>query len=256
MSDISLKHSENERSVSSEEEISSEDNKAMGSINSASNEDDTESYKNYSDLQIMMNGEAITLDKLPKMGGQPVLAYSDVKMPAKLYTTTDNIERFVESQLNDKDEWNLTKAWNNYLEHTSCAADITKDTLRETVQKQLCNSWQLSLVTVNQIFADYDKYKKKTDDPLSDKDRAFLHLLVGPEEFGIAVTHDTASYLRESWCYYECIRLIEKVCGQDVDTSLMKTNIDPRPKKRFCDIVIFISHFFGRAELVWEREKV
>ena len=255
MSDISLKHSENERSVSSEEEISSEDNKAMGSINSASNEDDTESYKNYSDLQIMKNGEAITLDKLPKMGGQPVLAYSDVKMPAKLYTTTDNIERFVESQLNDKDEWNLTKAWNNYLEHTSCA-DITKDTLRETVQKQLRNSWQLSLATVNQIFADYDKHKKKTDDPLSDKDRAFLHLLVGPEEFGIAVTHDTASYLRESRSYYECIRLIKKFCGLNVDTSRMERNIDPRPKKRFCDIVIFISHFFGRAEHVWEVKKV
>ena len=119
MSDISLKQSEDERSVSSQEESSSEDNKAKGSISSASNEDDTEPYKNYSDLRIMKNGEPLTLDKLPKMGGQPVLAYSDVKMPAKLYTTTDNIERFVESQLVDTDEWNLTKAWNNYLEHTS-----------------------------------------------------------------------------------------------------------------------------------------
>ena len=97
--------------------------------------------------------------------------------------------------------------------------------------------------------------RRKQDDPLSDKDRAFLHLLVGPEEFGIAVTHDTASYLRESRCYYECIRLIEKFCGQDVDTSLMERNIDPRPKKRFCDIVIFISHFFGRAELCGNEKR-
>lgn len=49
----------------------------------------------------MKNNDVLTLDDLPKMGGQPALLYKDVMMPAKLYTSTINIETFIESQLLD-----------------------------------------------------------------------------------------------------------------------------------------------------------
>jgi hypothetical protein len=46
-------------------------------------------------------------------------------------------------------------------------AKIEKEGVHSTVANELVsgNSWQLSLTTVNQIFVDYDKKKKKkTDD--------------------------------------------------------------------------------------------
>ena len=255
MSDIPVGDTEEERSVSLQEESSSENNKDEGASSSTSKDSDEEPYEDYTDLAIMKNNEPLTLDNLPKIGGQPALAYKEVMMPAKLYTSTDNIEKFVESQL--VDDWNVTSKWHVYLESTS-VADITKVTLRKSVQSQVLsvNSCWLSLATVNQIFSEYDKQKKKTNDPLIDKDRVFLHLLVGPEEFGVASIAEMASYLRESRCYHECIRLIQKFCGQDVDIPLLETYINPRPNKRFCDIIIFISHFFGRADRVLEREQV
>jgi hypothetical protein len=72
----------------------------------------------------------------------------------------------------------------------------------------------------------------------------------------MAVTQDMASYLREPHCYHECIRLIERFGGQPVDSPLLERNINPCPRKRFCDIVIFISHFFGRAEVLLEVNQV
>jgi hypothetical protein len=76
------------------------------------------------------------------------------------------------------------RKWNDYLKFAGLT-DITNDSLCKTVQSQLgsINS-SLSLATITQIFAECDQKKKKTDDPLSDKDRVFLHLLVYPEDLG------------------------------------------------------------------------
>jgi hypothetical protein len=85
MSDIPVEHTEEE------EESSSKNNKDERASSSASKDSNEEPYINYTDLAIMKNNEPLTLNNLPKMGGQPALAYKEVMMPTKLYTSTDNI---------------------------------------------------------------------------------------------------------------------------------------------------------------------
>jgi hypothetical protein len=78
---------EEERLVTSKDESSSKNNEHEGALSSASIEEVEESYIDYTDLAIMKNKTRLTLNKLPKMGGQPALAYREVQMPVKLYTS-------------------------------------------------------------------------------------------------------------------------------------------------------------------------
>jgi hypothetical protein len=64
-------------------------------------------------------------------------------------------------------------------------------------------------------------------------------------------------YLKESRCHEETVRLLRKFDTRGkFDTNLIENHWNPRPNRRFCEILIFICQFFGRAEHVMEDSKV
>jgi hypothetical protein len=234
------------------------DSEASGS---SSNDDDEDNNANAHDnvnLEIMMDRKLLSIKDLPRIGESIKVAYGDVKMPGKLYTTKKNIDVFVESKC--VDEWKITKKWTGLLDEVDLKTVIEKKEVRSIVFAELeakkkdthkKGKMQLSFPTAYSIFSDYDGKKSKNIDILSNADRVFLNLLVGADEFGDTKTPDLVLYIKESRCHEETVRLLRKFdIKRKVDHDLIEKHFNPRPNRRFCEILIFISQFFGRAERV------
>jgi hypothetical protein len=259
----------NEDDSTNAEKEPTADNKANNVSSKENSGGDVEgrnaSKHNNINLEIMIKKKLVDIEDLPQIGGQKVPAYGDVMMPAKLYATKTNIQSFIESEL--VEDWNITHKWWEWLKKVDLKSAVEKkevvSLLRLEMKAQKKNEkstkggLQISFSTANSIFADYDGKKKKQNDLLSRTDRAFLHLLVGADEFGDTKTPDLAFYLKESCCHYETVRLIQKFDTEGkVDVALIEHHWNPRPNRRFCEILIFISQFFGRAEHVMMGPKV
>jgi hypothetical protein len=68
---------------------------------------------------------------------------------------------------------------------------------------------------------------------------------------------DLTFFIKESHCYTETDRFIKKFVGKnEIDTDVIEKFWNPRPNRRFSEILLFISQFFGRAERVMEESKV
>jgi hypothetical protein len=107
------------------------------------------------------------------------------------------------------------------------------------------------------IFREFDGKKRKGDDILSSADRVFINLLVGAGEIAKTKNPELSFYMRESHCFQETIRLLRKYETEtNVDIDLITKHFTPRPNRRFCEILIFISQFFGRAECVMGDSQV
>ena len=185
-------------------------------------------------------------------------------MPSKLYGSKANIQKFIESKM--ASEWNITEMWTAWLKKQDLKTILKK----EEIQKLVCEELESQLKTVDdegvlqfsfshayQIFNDYDGKKKVQGDLLGSEDRVFLNLLVGADEFGESKNPELIYYVKEAHCHLEAVRLIHKydTRGQ-VDIDTIEKFWDPRPNRRFCEILIFISQFFGRAEHMMEEAKV
>lgn len=225
-----------------------------------SNQDGTSDVK----FDITIDRKSVTLKDLPQFGGQEAVAYGNVTMPGKLYGVKGNIQSFIESKL--VDDYNITKLWTGWLKQVVLKTVISKEEIRLQISEELKpqmetvdndGQLQISFSTANAIFADHDGKKKKDNDILSSSDRVFLHLLVGTDDFKYTSSPDLSFYIKESHCYTETVRLIKKFVGKsEIDTDVIKKFWNPRPNRRFSEILIFISQFFGRAELVMEELKV
>ena len=215
-------------------------------------------------FETTIDRKGVTLKDLPQFGGQDAVAYGNVTMPAKLYRVKGTIQSFVESKL--VDDWNITKLWTGWLKKVDLNTVISKKQVRLQVSEELkpqmetvgnSGQPQISFSTANAIFADHDGRKKKENDILSSSDRVFLHLLVGTDDFKYTSSPDLTFYIKESHCFTETVRFIKKFVGKnEIDTDVIEKFWNPRPNRRFSEILIFISQFFGRAERVMEELKV
>ena len=250
-------------STNNEKEIAhNKANNASSKENSGDVESRTTSKPTHVNLDMMIKKKLIDIEDLPQIGGQKVPAYGDVMMPGKLYATKTNIQSFIESEM--VEDWNVSKKWWEWLKKVDLKSSMEKEEVLSLVHSEMepqmkneKNSMQISFSTANSIFSDYDGKKKKQNNLLSRTDRVFLHLLVGADEFGDTKTPDLFFYLKESRSHHETLRLIQKFdTGGKVDINLIEKHWNPRPNRRFCEILIFISHFFGRAEHVMVGPKV
>ena len=215
-------------------------------------------------LDIMIDRKPVSINDLPPIGEKRSVTYGAVSMPSKLYGSKANIQKFIESKM--ASEWNITEMWTAWLKKQDLKTILKK----EEIQKLVCEELESQLKTVDnegvlqfsfshayQIFNDYDGKKKVQGDLLGSEDRVFLNLLVGADEFGESKNPELIYYVKEAHCHLEAVRLIHKYdtrCQVDIDT--IEKFWDPRPNRRFCEILIFISQFFGRAEHVMEEAKV
>lgn len=99
--------------------------------------------------------------------------------------------------------------------------------------------------------------KKKDKDILSDDDRTCIHLLVNTGDFSALTNLDLIPYVREARCLENTLALIDKYNkNKVVDTKLIRSHWPAHPNRRFAEILIFISQFFGRADRVFPQEVV
>jgi hypothetical protein len=99
--------------------------------------------------------------------------------------------------------------------------------------------------------------RKKQNDILSSIDWVFLHLLVGADDFKDTSNPDLTFYIKKSHCHTATVRLIKKFVGKnEIDTDVIEKFCNLHPNRRFSEILIFISQFFRKAELVMEELKV
>jgi succinate dehydrogenase flavin-adding protein (antitoxin of CptAB toxin-antitoxin module) len=117
---------------------------------------------------------------------------------------------------------------------------------------------QISFQSVLSNFYDHDSKKKVQDNILSTEDRRFLHLLVGADEFKDTTNPDLLLYVKLCHFHLESVRLIQKFHSMinEIDRDLIEKFWNPCANRTYCEIVIFISQFFGRAERVMEESKV
>lgn len=214
------------------------------------------SGSDHRNIDMMKDGKFLQIQDLPQLGGQLYEAYGEVMMPRKLYEKAQNIEHFVDSNLHDK--YKLAPKWSDWVKHVNPSTVIKKPRVLATLKALQFGktTWQLSFSDVKQIFSEYGGKKKKESDPLSPQDRVFLGLLIAPEEFGHAVANDLWLFMRDSHVHSECVRLIHQYHGLHYDRQLLQSFHNPKPNKRFADMAIFISHFFGRAERVLTTNEV
>jgi hypothetical protein len=200
--------------------------------------------ENTSDVKfdITIDRKGVTLKDLPQFGGQDAVAYGNVTMPAKLYGVKGNIQSFIESKL--VDDWNITKLWTGWLKQVVLNTVISKKQVRLQVSEELEPQME-TVGNSGQLQISFST------------DRVFLHLLVGTDDFKYTSSPDLTFYMKESHCYTETVRFIKKFVGKnEIDTDVIEKFWNPRPNRRFSEIVIFISQFFGRAERVMEESKV
>jgi hypothetical protein len=120
-------------------------------------------------------------------------------------------------------------------------------------------AFSLTFTFVREMFKDYDGKKKVEKDLLLDEDSHFLHLLVEDRTFSKTMTPDLLYYLRDCCCYDDVVRFIVKFYTGKYDENLLKENCNHhrlRGNRRFCEIILFISQFFGRAELIMKDSQV
>ena len=215
-------------------------------------------------LEITDNRKAMTINDLPLGQNKAVVCYGNVNMPGKLYVTTLNIQSFVENKL--MSEWKITFMWTAWLMKANPLDVNSKVHVRSLVEQELgplmltvdhTGILQIAFHTVYQMLRDYDGKKKVQNDILSTDDRRFLHLLVGSDEFKDTNIVDLVFYVKEYQCHLESVRLMKKYDSRnEIDTDVIEQFWNPCTNRRFCEIVIFNSQFFGRAEHVMVESKV
>jgi len=91
---------------------------------------------------------------------------------------------------------------------------------------------------------------------LKTTDRSFLHWLVSPANFGLVKKDELKFIVTHALCYQETIRLARTFSTGNFVLDDIKNFKNPQGSRKISEICIFISHFFGRAEVVMDKEKV
>jgi hypothetical protein len=212
---------------------------------------------------VTTNEQRVALSDVPNWGGNLQFCHSIVKMPGKLYVQKGNIEHFTESLLSD--EYRIALAWHNWTASLNLVTFIAKKDAVDAISlelRSLNNSGHrqisdINVATAMSIFNSYDGVKKKAGDVLSDKDRNCIHLMVSAGDFHNMSSPELISYVKEARCLEQTVALIKKYNEfKIVDTDMIRTHWNPRPNRRYTEILIFISHYFGRAELIFQQETV
>ena len=218
-------------------------------------------------LNIMMNRKPVLLEDIfSQKNVTMAVAYGDVQMPVKLYSKKMNLSQFVETQL--VDEWKISTKWVAWLKTLDFETKIHKNEVLEKVKTAIearnayeitdC-AFSLTVSYVRDLFKEYDGKKKVHQDLLLNEDNRFLHLLVDNTTFSKTTIADLQYYLRDCCCYEEAVRFILKFHTEKFDEELLKEYCNHRRlrvNRRFCEIILFISQFFGRAELVMKDSQV
>jgi hypothetical protein len=221
------------------------------------NLDGTDKYNSDKDTTII-----ISLASLPNFGeGKKQLCYKDVEMPAKLYGRTQNIEDHVDEKVPHLEHVGV--AWQRFVKTVDLDTMISNNKIKEFIIRDFQdlneqgNGFRyIHFATVKDIFDTYGK-KGKESDLLTTNDRYFLHLLVNYRDFFHVTNPEITIYSKKCNCLSQTIRIIEKYSkNRIVNTDAMRNYSDPRPNRRFNEMLIFISHYFGRMELVFGESVV
>jgi hypothetical protein len=212
---------------------------------------------------IMVINECLKLSDLPQWGGSLQQCYNKVKMPAKLYTGKENIQQFTDEHLCNP--YQVDATWHKWVMASNVVEFIGKRYAVQMIEPELRPQGKsgpnqvasINITTATNIFDTFDGKKKKEKDILSDDDRTCIHLLVNTGDFS-ALTHlDLIPYVREARCLENTLALINKYNkNKEVDTGLIRSHWPARPNRRFAEILIFISQFFGRADRLFPQEVV
>jgi hypothetical protein len=212
---------------------------------------------------VTKNEQRVALSDLPNWGGNLQFCHSIVKMPGKLYVQKGNIEYHTESLLSDG--YRVEVAWHNWTASLNLVTFIAKKDAVEAISLELrClknsghgQNGDINFATAMNLFNSYDGVKKKAGDVLSDQDRNCIHLMVSAGDFHNVSSPELISYVKEARCLEQTMALIKKYNElKIVDTEMIRTHWNPRPNRRYTEILIFISHYFGRAELIFQEETV
>ena len=228
---------------------------------------DVAKHDNPVNLDIMINCKPVLLvDIFSGSNLTMASAYGDVRMPGKLYSSKMNLTEFVETQL--VNEWKISTKWIAWVKALDLKSKIKKKEVLEKVKAEVearsayeiteC-AFSLTFTFVREMFKDYDGKKKVEKDLLLDEDSRFLHLLVDDKTFSKTTTPDLLYYLRDCCLYDDVVRFIVKFYMGKFDKNSLKENCNHRRlhgNRKFCEIILFISQFFGRAELVMKDSQV
>jgi hypothetical protein len=140
----------------------------------------------------------------------------------------------------------------DHIENKTVVSNILEDLASKTAKDDVA---KYAVATVH-TFLERNDGKKTTNDRLSNSDLHFLNLIGAANHFGLIKGKELIFYVKECRCHQESVRLMRKYDTSDIDKDVIEL-IWPKFMKRRClEIAIFISQYFGRAELVMHESEV
>jgi hypothetical protein len=214
-------------------------------------------------VNVTIDNKPVELSDFPNIGGKNQVAYGNVTMPGKLYSKDNNIVDILERKL--MSDFKISSLWEKWLKNLDLKQyPLTKYVCEFIIAERHTTSafvgdkcaFDLSPAHVHSIFADYDGKRKMKNELLQNTDRFFLHWLVSPSNFGLVTGVELKFYVKHAQCYEETIRLAQKYHTGDIVMDDIAKYKNTQARRKISEICIFISHFFGRAEVVMDEGKV
>ena len=209
---------------------------------------------------ITIDGKPVILNDFFGLPGTTPMSLDRLMVTSgKFYNKNENIVDFVDSKL--MDDWKVTVKWDNWLAEQNLNDHIENETIVSHILEDLASKTSKDDATKYSVFLVYGFLEdndglKTTIGPLSDSDLQFLHLIGTANHFGLLKGGDLIFYVRECRCHEESVRLMRKYDTSDIDKDVIELTWYKRKTRRSLEIAIFISQYFGRAELVMQESEV